>query len=143
MNVLWLDNDAGYLQPYVEALKRRDHDVKVVTSLSAADGAMASGPFDVVLIDVMIPTIHEDEERIYSPEETKAGADSGVVFFRRWREKFREERTAILVLTVRLDKGIRQRFLEEGLLESEFATKLALREVGAFVTKLESQVKNR
>ncbi len=134
--VLWLDNDPGYIRPFVMCLQEAAIEVDVARSALAAEKLLEARTYDLVIIDVMIPTSGEEEERVYPPVETQDGHMTGLLFFRRWQKRLREAGTSILVMTVRIDKGIREQFGAEGLARAEFATKMELRNSMDFRRKI-------
>jgi CheY-like chemotaxis protein len=137
--VLWLDNDEAYVEPYREELERHDILAKVVTNVTEAENLLNSEiNYDLMIIDVMIPTKTEAEETDYPPEETNSGLKTGLIFFRRMQPRLKAQGTAVIVMTVRLDKGIREEFRALGLDESFYFTKMTLRETPVFVEKIKS-----
>lgn len=134
--ILWVDNDRAYLGPYCDALRGAGFHVTTVDSLTAAEAALAQRPYALLLLDVMIPTIDAEEERIYPPEQTGRGYITGLVFWRRNRALLENAGTPVLVFTVRLDENIREEFAAEGLPVANFATKYELSEPDVFVQKV-------
>src|SRR5689334_6451707 len=109
--ILWLDNDPLYIQPYANALVEQKHAVTVVTNVFDAEAAIKRNDFDLLILDVMIPTMSEDEERAYDPRETERGLKTGLVFYQRNKQKLDTAQTQLLVLTVRLDRVIFDEFI--------------------------------
>ena len=135
--VLWLDNDSAYLEDYVKTLEGAGYVVKVVTNVTAAENELQKGRYDLLLLDVMIPTKSESEEELYPPEATDSGLKTGLVFYQRMKSVLEAGHTAVLVMTVRLDSGILEGFVEAGLDRGQFSTKMALRETQTFMAKIE------
>ena len=138
--ILWVDNDPAYIDPYVSALVDRGDEIKIVTTARAADSVLDKETYDLVILDVMIPTRSAEEEEIYNPEETDNGLKTGLVFYRRNRQRLMLTDTPILVLTVRLDRLILDEFLKEGLPAECFRTKMSLREVDKFIDRVASLI---
>ena len=135
-NILWFDNDPGPLKPYVEGLRMSGHAVTPVTTIADAKAAIGAQDFDLLILDVMIPTKTEAEEAEYKPSETDVGHKTGLVLYRKQREHLTKVGTRVLVLTVRPDSGIVAEFMEAGLPKSNFATKVTLREARDFMAKV-------
>lgn len=134
--VLWLDNDAPYLEPYVEALADSGYDATVVTTLSEAEARIKNNQYSLLILDVMIPTKSEEEELNYPPHETDHGHKAGLFFFKRLKSELEYAGTQVLVLTVRLDQRILDEFVEAGLPPLHFDTKYKLREVNVFLDRI-------
>lgn len=136
--ILWLDNDPGYLEPFVEALTDDGYDVEVVPTVAEAETALHSATYDLFLLDVMIPTVNASEEQRFDPSETKLGVQTGLVFYRLNKDLIEGAGTKILVMTVRLDKSIMDQFVAAGLPADRFATKYDLRDSSVFLAKIHS-----
>jgi CheY-like chemotaxis protein len=136
--ILWLDNDIYYIRPYVEALHLEGYDVMVVGTVSDADVSLEEHSYELFILDAMIPTKDEREEATYPPEETENGHKTGLVFYRRRKQKLNQAGTRVLVLTVRIDEDIAEQFISDGLPKECFATKFNLRETGAFLSRVKS-----
>jgi CheY-like chemotaxis protein len=139
-SILWLDNDLPYIQTYVNALKARDYDVSDVAHLTKAESLLAEKSFDLVIIDVMVPTQDAQEQTNYPEIQTDSGHMTGLVFYKRLREKFSDKAPPALVLTVRLDQEIRDAFVKAGLASQNFVTKYELRDVNDFLKKIKSLI---
>ena len=133
--VLWLDNDPLYIKSYVKALEDRGDNVDIATSVTDAENGLKSHKYNLIIIDAMIPTMSEEEEIEYPPEETDRGLKLGVSFYKRVAEK---TNTPVLAMTVRLDETIRNEFKNAGLPEAAFTTKLAVRKIASFLEKIDS-----
>jgi CheY-like chemotaxis protein len=143
LKILWVDNDPAYISPYIEALEDRGSIVTVVTTAIDAESALNKERYDLLILDVMIPTKSEREEEIYHPEETEYGLKTGLIFYRRNKERLTKTKTQILVVTVRLDKGILDEFMEEGLPRECFSSKLDLSNVEIFLDRVAALEANR
>jgi CheY-like chemotaxis protein len=139
--VLWLDNDVAQTAPYVAALKRSGHSVTVVKSISACEelliAASTAMRYDLLILDVMVPTKDAAEEEIYTPELTERGTVTGLAFWQRWASRLADMGTRVLALTVRLDRPIKDQFVKAGLPKESFSTKLELRDTDDFVNRVE------
>lgn len=130
--VLWLDNDPVHLQPFIRALADLSLAVSVVSTLLEAEEHLRAHPPSLLILDVMIPTKSEAEEKRYPPEETDLGYKTGLIFFKRHCKFLVENKIKVLVMTVRLDEDILEEFLEAGLPVGSFVTKFKVRDVGSF-----------
>lgn len=139
--VLWLDNDVAYVSPYKETLEGEGYSVTVARTVNEAHAYLDGGHFDLLILDVMIPTKEADEEEVYPPSVTDYGHKTGLVFYRRNRERLNAANTAVLIMTVRLDENVKNEFLESELPAGNFATKFALRDVNVFLEKIRSIIK--
>lgn len=131
--IIWLDNDPRYTDPYVQALKDRGDSVAVVTNVTDAEALIRKNNYDLAILDAMIPTTDEAEEEVYPPTETDRGLKMGLLFYKRMKEILDQRKTAVLVMTVRLDEVIHDEFIEAGLPAEAFTTKLAVRRVNTFL----------
>ena len=134
--ILWLDNDPAYLETYEEALRESGFEVTLTTTVTAAERLLAKEKYDLLILDVMIPTKSEAEENFYPPETTDSGLKTGLLFYRRMKARLDEQRTPVLVMTVRLDSGILDEFVDAGLERENFCTKMSLRERPTFISKV-------
>ena len=141
-NILWLDNDPGYIYGFVEALKRAGFLVDVVRSVTAAEALLRNRSFDLVLIDVMVPLTEAERDAGYSAAVTDEGHKTGLEFYRRNRETIDEHGLAV-ALTVRVDKAIRDEFIAAGLPSTNFLTKLEVRDAGDFVATITKQIEGK
>jgi CheY-like chemotaxis protein len=136
--ILWLDNDPGYLKPYIRVLKLEHYEVVVTTTVSEAEAALRADKYDLFILDVMIPWESEEERALYPASSTESGLKMGLRFYERMKSLLEEKGTRVLVMTVRIDKAILDEFKRAGLSEEYFATKTALNEVSAFLEKVAS-----
>jgi CheY-like chemotaxis protein len=136
--ILWLDNDPAYLVPFVEALEDENYSVTVVESLTEAEKFLRQAQFDLMIIDVMIPTLNSTEETRYRPKETDLGYKTGLIFYKQNRETLQKTGTHVMVMTVRLDKAIMDEFIKAGLPSSAYATKYEMSEPTKFLDKVRS-----
>jgi CheY-like chemotaxis protein len=135
--ILWFDNDLDYLEPYAAVLREAGYSLTTVGRLRDADRELGSKRYDLLILDVMIPTQSEDEELRYPPEATNRCNDTGLLYYQTWREKLAKAGTAVLILTVRPDARIREMFKQAGAPTSAVSTKYNLREVDDFMKKVE------
>jgi CheY-like chemotaxis protein len=137
-SVIWLDNDPGWLTPYVESLESSGFVVKIITSVLEAEHEVSAGNYNILILDVMIPTMSPEEEELYPPLVTKMGCQTGLIFFKRMKDTLAANNTQVLVVTVRLDKTIVDEFVKAGLPRERLQTRLALREAPVFVRVVKS-----
>jgi CheY-like chemotaxis protein len=136
--ILWVDNDLASMAPFVKALQEEGYEVTSVPTALEAEVAIANEEFGLVILDAMIPSKGQRDEKDYDPAETDSGHKTGLIFYRRNKEQLRNSRTRTLVLTIRLDENVSEEFFQEGLPAACFATKLALRETPVFTRKVAS-----
>ena len=148
--ILWLDNDPAYINPFVLALRDDKMgpgcDVKVITTVTEAEHLIEANredPYNLLILDVMIPTKNEEEEKNYPPSETADGRHTGLVFYKNMGKTLAGLGTRVLAMTVRLDSEISRDFVEAGLPEKCFATKLELRDITAFLSKVNHLLEGR
>lgn len=134
--ILWLDNDPAYLGTYEEALLENGFEVKLVTNVTSAERLLETETYDLLILDVMIPTKTEAEENFYPPEATDFGLKTGLLFYCRMKPKLDQNMTPVLVMTVRLDSAILDAFVKAGLKQDNFCTKMSLRERPIFIGKV-------
>ena len=135
-DILFIDNDPAASQPYVAELKDSGYQVTVISTLSEAELAVNYRKYDLLVLDAMMPTMSDEEDKIYHPNNNDYQRKEGVIFYRRTKEHLLKSGTPVLVLTVRLDNEIREAFLKEGLPRQNYSTKLALREPAVFINKV-------
>jgi CheY-like chemotaxis protein len=136
--ILWLDNDVAYLEPYVEALKDSGYETTVVATVGEATYRINNGVYNLVIIDVMVPTKSVEEELIFKPEETEYGQKTGFIFYKHIQSQLIQHGTKVLIMTVRLDRDILDEFVHAGLQREQFATKFSLRDVNVFLKRIQS-----
>jgi len=134
--ILWLDNDPDYLEPYIDALSDEHYEVRRVSTVAEAEQLLHAEKYDLLILDVMIPTKDAAEEERYRPTDTKRGARTGMLFYVKNREYLVSVGTRVLVMTVRLDAEIVSEFAEAGLDRKWFATKYEVRDVSDFLKKV-------
>jgi len=137
---LWLDNDPGYIVGFVRALEREGFAVNVARSVTEAEVALKERAYDLLIIDVMIPVTPAEHAAGYTGTSTDDSHKTGLEFYKR-RAKALEKSCVVLVLTVRVDKAIRDEFLEEGLRADRFLTKLELPDAKSFVQEIKRQLR--
>jgi CheY-like chemotaxis protein len=136
--ILWLDNDKAYTIFGVSFLEEKGYSVTVVETPTEAEQKLKQTTYDLIIIDVMVPTKTAQEEENYRPEETERGYKTGLVFYRKHRYLFSGNGTRVLVLTVRLDKTIQEEFSKAALPPEWFSTKYELQDVNDLYEKVES-----
>ena len=136
--ILWFDNDPANLIPFIDALKDEGHEVEVVENVTDAEHSLKNARYDLMIVDVMIPTKSELEETRYKPEETDLGYKTGLLFYIKLREVLESAGTRIMVMTVRLDKAIMDEFIKAGLRPESYATKYEMSDPTEFLAKIES-----
>lgn len=141
--ILWLDNDPAYLIPFVKSLEDENYLVTVVESVTEAERCLQQAQFDLMIIDVMIPTLSSNEEQRYQPEKTDQGYKTGLVFFQQNQAALQKAGTRVMVMTVRLDKAIRDEFIKAGLPSDAFATKYQMSDPTNFLDKIRSALENQ
>ena len=141
--ILWLDNDEADIAPWLKALKREGYDVTNVTMLSRAWSLLAEESFDLLVLDVMIPTRNEEEEALFPPLETASGRMSGLCFYQKLLPDPVRKHLPVLVFTNRLGAEIPEAFKDAGLPEGCFGTKFELRRVQDFLRKVEEVIQKR
>ena len=143
-NILWLDNDRGFLHQHRDFLASNGFDVVPFETAIEAEQAIRDpqASFDLLILDVMVPTWSADEEITYSPEETDQGYQTGLVFWKRNKELLATRGTPVLVFTVRLDESIRQEFKAAGLPDANFASKNELTKPPEFLDKVRSLMRS-
>ena len=134
-NILWLDNDVKLIDPYVDGMRQEGYDVTAVNNVSEAEALINEKKYDLLILDVMIP-LFPKEESDYNPGETSMGANTGLVFYKRNKDKLGKKETVVLVMTVRLDSEIQDAFTKEGMPTDCFETKHTLRELPVFLEKI-------
>ena len=134
--ILWIENNLAWPAPYVFALGKRGFIAEGADTLTLAEDLLNRIRYDLVIINVSMPTT-AGEEKFYPPAVTDRGRKSGLVLYRRHKEKLAQQKTKVMVLTVRMDTLIQEEFIAEGLPPANFNTKLDLREVSDFAAKVE------
>ena len=138
--ILWLENDPGWIAHYLRALEQHGFEVRTVATASEAEAALASKHFDLLIVDVMVPTTPEEEKQSYPSRETDDGRHTGLVFFSRHRVRLLENNVRVMVFTIRLDRRIRGAFVEAGLPEAAFHTRVSLSKTGSFLDKVKEVI---
>lgn len=125
--ILWLDNDEAFVAAFAGRL-REIYDITLRSTVSEAEAAVAQAmsqddkrAFDLVILDVMIPTESPLEDEAYPPDATDDGLRTGLLFYKRMREKLAG--TVFMIFTVRIDKDIKRAFQESGLPPGNFVNK--------------------
>ncbi len=135
-SILWLENEKNYEMPYIRRLESRGFDLEVVETVTEAQQALGRKRFDLLILDVMVPTRSREEEEIFQPRDTDLGAKTGLYFYQRMKSTLDESGTKVLVYTVRIDSDTMNGFLDSGLPADCYETKLSLRHVPDFDRKI-------
>jgi CheY-like chemotaxis protein len=136
--VLWLDNDVAYIAPYLSELEDLGYKVTSVRTVGEADFRLRNGAYDLLILDVMVPTKGAEEEQDYPPSKTDFGHKTGLIFYLRKKEELEAAKTKVFVFTVRLDESVKNEFITANLPLTNFATKFALRDVADFNKKIQA-----
>ncbi len=140
--ILWFDDSPALIESHIRALERDGHEVDIVTDVTAARSMLDAGRYDLLILDVMIPT-WEDEEGEFDPKETDGGYRTGLAFYQRIKKGLRQEGTRIFVLTISRDQELLGAFENEGLPSELFSTKFALRAPKDLVAKVNEILADR
>jgi len=140
--ILWLEDNFYSIMSYVEVLSL-EYGVDGRRTITDARLAIEKNRYDLFIMDIMVPTKNEEEERSFPPEITEKGRKTGLIFYRREKERLDRQGTKVLALTVSSDENLRREFLEAGLPEGSFATKYALREIPVFLAKIRDILEER
>jgi CheY-like chemotaxis protein len=135
--VLWVEED--YMDPFESALELKGYEVVRAFFLSEAIEELKKGPFDLVLLDVMIPIEDEDVDLGFTYESTKGGTESGLAFYQWLRAELGAgKKTRVLVYTILDDDvDVRRRFIELGLLEENYLSKVNTSNVNDLIWQVE------
>ena len=137
IKVMWLDNDPAYQQLYAEDLLGREIEVSVAASALECERAVQKSKYDVLILDVMIPTVSEEEEGIYPPEMTEKGHQTGLTFIQRNSGRLKEAGTAVMVITARSDEEIHGRFAAAGFPMDRFFTRVLLHDPAGLADQIQ------
>lgn len=134
--VLWLDNDPAYVYPFVVAMREQNINVDVVRTVSEAEARLAER-YDGIIVDIMIPVTEEEEgSKGYAGDVTDDSHSTGLEFYRRFGADLAMRGVVVIVMTVRVDRQIRDRFLRLGLPKQNFVMKMELRDSHVFVERV-------
>jgi CheY-like chemotaxis protein len=138
-SILWLDNDTAYINVYIKLLRNqpKSYEVTVASTLTEAEGYLKEATYDLVILDVMIPTTNEEEETAYPPDQTDHGLKMGLSFYKAHQQKLTAAKTKVLILTARIDEAIKQGFVNEGLPAECIVEKAEVGDVSDFLSKVE------
>jgi CheY-like chemotaxis protein len=132
--VLWLDNDLGNIDALGMSLRQSGMDVTFVTKVGVAEELVRRERYDLVLVDVMIPVTDDEFESGYAADQTEDSLCTGFVFFVRNRQYLAQ--SVVVVLTVRIDGGIREKFVAAGLPLENFLTRYEVRDTRRFTSEM-------
>ncbi len=133
--VLWIDNEDIFIRPHIFRLRAEGYTVVQALSLTDGEQEIKKHQYDLLILDVMMNESAE-EEASYPPAETDFGKKAGLLFYRRFAGLLARRGTKLLVLTVRVDPGIRREFLDAGLPAGCFVTKAEVRDTAVFLSKV-------
>lgn len=140
--ILWLDNDTAYIDVYRKTLVDEGYAVVIVPSVSEAEAELARRTFQLLILDIMIPTTDESEEERYPPAETNHGLKTGLVFYQMHRTALEEKGTRVLVLTARIDTPIKQKLMAKGLPAASIIEKAEVARVDDFLARVHAVLEN-
>lgn len=140
--ILWLDNDAAYVRVYVKELQSQTepYEVTPMSAVSEAEACLDRETYDLLILDVMIPTKNEAEEQEYPPEETEHGLRMGYCFYKKHRRRLADAGTKVFVLTARIDEPIKQDLMKEGLTAEQIMMKADVSGLDEFLAKVEEMI---
>jgi CheY-like chemotaxis protein len=140
--ILWLDNDTAYINVYIKLLRNQPdpYEVTVAATLSEAEDYLKETTYDLIILDVMIPTTNEEEERAYPPDQTDHGLKMGLSFYKNHQKELVDAKTKVLILTARIDEAIKQGFVNVGLPPECIVEKAEIGEVSDFLGKVEEVI---
>jgi CheY-like chemotaxis protein len=143
--ILWLDNDTAYIKVYVKTLigQPEPYEVDLISTITEADDYLSRGSYDLLILDVMIPTTSEEEEKLYPPEETSQGLNMGLTFYIKHKKVLTEMGTKVLVLTARIDEAIKKGFMMSGLPQENIVMKAEVGDVTSLVEKVAEVLERR
>lgn len=138
--ILWLDNDPGSTHSYVQMLRRIGYQVESVDTLMKGEEALGERHYDLLLLDVMIPTRGIAEEARYPPEETKMGYEAGFAFFEKMRDRLHAAGTKVMLLSVRPRADLEERMQRLDPKEVTYQGKIAMRDSRVLAKKIEELI---
>ncbi len=134
--ILWLDDEPALISAKTQVLRSAGFDLKGVRTLTEARNCLEAELFDLLILDVIVPAQSDAEEEDFPPIKTDLGLSAGLYFYEHMKPRLEEPGTKVLVFTVRLESEIRTAFYDLGLEEINFATKLELRDVHDFLSRV-------
>lgn len=136
--VLWLDDNKRTTSIFIEVLEAEGYDVDWVRKVSEAVSLLGSSQhYDLVILDVMIPTWTAEEEKLFPPRDTNRGLKTGLYFYRYMRDMPQRRDVPVFVFTMRLEQEILEAFVEAGLPKENYDTMYALRDPDEFIEKID------
>lgn len=139
--ILWLDNDQGQTRPFVMTLRQGGYAVDSVRSLTEAELLLKSKVYNLLILDVMIPSLSEEEEAKYPPDITLQGRYSGISFFSMWKELLHTMNCKVLVMSVlEGDSKLAEICFLSGLQPSNVKTKVELRDASVFLKAVQNAI---
>src|SRR4029079_2191271 len=110
------------------SLEDSGFEVTTVETLSKATNLLTGGRYDLVILDVMIPTTAQDEAEGYSAEVSDFGFKTGLAFYKKNRDLMLRLGLPVMVMTVRIDQHIVDEFVAAGLPRECMFTKYSVRD---------------
>lgn len=138
--ILWLDNDPVFIEPYRNLLNDEGYKVAVVETVTDAEEAIEGQRFDLLILDTMIPTKSEEEEKRFPPDETNRGLNTGLIFYKLWKDPLSKAGTRVLALTVRIDEAIQREYMRLGLPPEGFVRKTKVKRVEDVLQKVQALI---
>ena len=133
--LLWIEESEIERETVVQLLAQAGIDVVVAERVAEAERLLDQGGFDLVILDVMMPIEEEDEARGYGAEG-EGGMETGLVLLGRMSRQIFACPKGLMVVTMRLEDGIRDKFIAAGVPPSRFFTKYQLRDAREFRDKV-------
>lgn len=123
--ILWLDNDVAWTKVYRPNLEDSGYEVIVVSNVTDAISRIKDRAFsiDLFILDVMIPTQGEQEEKVFKPELTDKGKQTGVLFYELYKQHLQDRAIPVLIMTARIDESIPEHFKKLGFNNQNFFTR--------------------
>jgi CheY-like chemotaxis protein len=135
-HILWIDNDTHYLAPFRAALHDSGFEVTTAETVSEATNLLTKGNYNLVLLDVMMPTTARDEAEGYGVELSDFGYKTGLAFYVKNRDLLLHLGVPVMVTTVRLDQRIIEEFVAAGLPRECFVTKYSVADPDILLEKI-------
>ena len=139
--ILWVDNDVVFLRPAKLRLKLLGHEVNQATTLTQATIEIETNPYDLVILDLMMP-VKLEEENLFPPSETNNGRKSGLALYRRLKSTLESKKIRSLVLTIREESELKKECLEAGISERNYITKSEISDLSLLADRVKQALEN-
>lgn len=139
--ILWLDNQPVLNLASVDHMRSQGYTVEEVKTITHAERLLSERRYNLLILDVMIPSFDEEEERRYPPSMTDGGYRAGLVFYERHKDSLAEKGTRVLVVTNRQDEEIFLEFMRLELPRICFATQYDCRDPEKLLARVEEVLK--